>query len=198
MTITLKRSFFAFVGLLLTIVFLSSCGSQPSTSSTTSSAQPAATSAPASSNSNDYSNDYGPSAAATPTTSASTSSNTSANSNALIKSASVTVSGKSMMVLTDTKGMTLYYFTPDTAAKIACTSSCAAAWPPLLASGSSAPTAAGSLPGALTTLSSANGSQVLYNGHALYTYASDTAPGQANGQGVGGNWFVATPDLAKQ
>ncbi len=41
----------------------------------------------------------------------------------------------------------------------------------------------------------ANGNQGEYNGHPLYTFASDTAPGQTNGEGVGGIWFVATPGL---
>ena len=180
MTMTIKRGFFAFAGLLLAIVILSSCGTQPGTGSTSSPSQPSTTSS--SSSSNDYS---------TPTTSAST-------SGALIKTASVMVKGKSTMVLTDAKGMTLYYFTPDTATKIACTGTCAQTWPPLLASGSSTPTADGNLPGTLSTLSNPNGWQVLYNGHALYTFSGDPTPGQANGQGVGGKWFVATPDLAKQ
>jgi hypothetical protein len=41
----------------------------------------------------------------------------------------------------------------------------------------------------------ANGSQVEYQGHPLYTYVSDTAPGQTNGENVEGIWFVATTDL---
>jgi hypothetical protein len=36
---------------------------------------------------------------------------------------------------------------------------------------------------------------VEYQGHPLYTYASDTAPGQTNGENVEGVWFVATTDL---
>jgi predicted lipoprotein with Yx(FWY)xxD motif len=52
------------------------------------------------------------------------------------------------------------------------------------------------LPGQLTVLSGANGNQVLYNGHPLYTYSKDGDAGNALGQGVGGKWFVATPDLA--
>jgi predicted lipoprotein with Yx(FWY)xxD motif len=37
---------------------------------------------------------------------------------------------------------------------------------------------------------------VTFNGWPLYTFANDKAPGQVNGQGVGGVWFVATPSLA--
>jgi predicted lipoprotein with Yx(FWY)xxD motif len=32
--------------------------------------------------------------------------------------------------------------------------------------------------------------QVTYNGHPLYVFAADTAPGQTNGQGSGGVWFL--------
>jgi predicted lipoprotein with Yx(FWY)xxD motif len=38
-----------------------------------------------------------------------------------------------------------------------------------------------------------NGKQVLYNNLPLYYFAGDKAPGDVNGQGVGGNWFAATP-----
>jgi len=44
----------------------------------------------------------------------------------------------------------------------------------------------------------ANGNQVEYNGHLLYAYSGDTAPGQTNGEGLLGKWFVATPGLAVQ
>ena len=47
----------------------------------------------------------------------------------------------------------------------------------------------------LTVFAGPNGNQVLYNGHPLYSWARDTAAGQATGQGIGG-FLVATPDLA--
>ena len=47
-------------------------------------------------------------------------------------------------------------------------------------------------------LGDANGTQVTYNGHLLYTYAGDSKPGDTNGEGIDGVWFVATPDLATQ
>ena len=37
---------------------------------------------------------------------------------------------------------------------------------------------------------------MLYNGHPLYTYSKDGDSGDAYGQGIGGKWFAATPDLA--
>ncbi len=42
----------------------------------------------------------------------------------------------------------------------------------------------------------ANGNQVLYNGHPLYTYIKDGVAADDYGQGIGGKWFAATSDLA--
>ncbi|HEY4387982.1 MAG TPA: hypothetical protein VGN34_26330 [Ktedonobacteraceae bacterium] len=190
MAIGIKRGFFALMGLLI-LALLSSCGNaatSTSASSAPTSAQPAATTAPASNSSNDYGS---ASTASTPTA------NTTTAGNIAVKTASATVDGKSLTILTDAKGMTLYYFTPDTASKTACTAGCAQAWPPLLSSGSSKPATDGSLSGTLAVLSNANGTQVIYNDHPLYTYTGDSAPGQTTGQGLGGKWFVATPDLTK-
>jgi predicted lipoprotein with Yx(FWY)xxD motif len=123
--------------------------------------------------------------------------NTSSGSSAtaLIKTATATISGKSETILTDAQGKTLYYFTPDTATTSACTGSCAQNWPPLVMTGSGTPTSATALSGKLSTQTTANGTQVEYNGHLLYTFAGDSGPGQTNGEGKLGKWFVATPDL---
>ena len=37
-------------------------------------------------------------------------------------------------------------------------------------------------------------SQVTYDGMPLYFYAEDAEPGDATGEGVGGVWFIASPD----
>jgi predicted lipoprotein with Yx(FWY)xxD motif len=102
-------------------------------------------------------------------------------------------------VLTDAQGFTLYYFLPEKDATIgACTAGCLTAWPPLVVTGT--PTAVSGVTGTLATVSiMANGAaatEVTYNGWPLHTFASDTAPGQTNGQGVGGKWFAATPATA--
>jgi predicted lipoprotein with Yx(FWY)xxD motif len=114
----------------------------------------------------------------------------------IVKTASVTVNGQSETILTNAQGMTLYYFTADTATKAVCTGTCAGIWPPLLFTGTGSPTSATLLPGTLRVVTDANGKQVEYNGHPLYTYSKDTAPGQTNGEGFKGKWFVATPTLA--
>jgi predicted lipoprotein with Yx(FWY)xxD motif len=103
------------------------------------------------------------------------------------------VNGKMQNVLTNSKGMTLYYDREDTPTSV-CTGSCAWDWPPLLiASGS--PTSAVPLPGKLGTLMDANGRQVTYNGHPLYIFAVDPGPHQTLGEGEEGDWHVATTDL---
>lgn len=119
----------------------------------------------------------------------------SPSSAALIHTASMKIAGTTETVLKNASGRTLYYFTPDSASTVACTGGCASNWPPLLAP-SGTPTSIPGLPGKLSVLSGANGNQVLYNGHPLYTYTKDGDSGDAYGQGVGGKWFVATPDLA--
>jgi len=113
----------------------------------------------------------------------------------VVKTKTVTVDGKSQTVLADTNGKTLYYFVPDSSSKIACTGGCASNWPPLLLP-SGAPASATALSGKLTVLDGPNGRQVLYNGHPLYGYSKDEDAGDAYGQGVGGKWYVATPDLS--
>jgi predicted lipoprotein with Yx(FWY)xxD motif len=84
-------------------------------------------------------------------------------------------------VLTDASGKTLYTFDKDTAGATtsACTGACASAWPPLIATGT--PTAG---PGVTGTLASISGGQVTWNGHPLYGWMGDKAPGDTTGDGI--------------
>jgi predicted lipoprotein with Yx(FWY)xxD motif len=81
---------------------------------------------------------------------------------------------------------------------VACTSAngCTGKWPPLLFNGTGTIKANKILPDDLTTDKTVNSNQVVYNGHYLYTYAQDSVPGDTKGQGIGNQWFVATPNLA--
>ena len=120
------------------------------------------------------------------------------SSTPIVKTTSATVKGASETILTNTQGMTLYYFMPDTATIAACTGTCAGIWPPLLSTGTGSPTSATPLSGTLSVVMDTNGQQIEYNGHPLYMYSKDTAPGQTNGEGLFGKWFVATPTLSTQ
>ncbi len=98
----------------------------------------------------------------------------------------------SQQVVTNSAGMTLYWFVPDTKTASKCTGSCATYWPPL-----KGPATAGSgVTGTLGTITRSDGTmQATYDGHPLYTYAADTAPGQAKGNGLnvsGGLWYEMT------
>jgi hypothetical protein len=44
-----------------------------------------------------------------------------------------------------------------------------------------------------TVADPSGGTIVTYAGWPLHTYASDTGPGMAKGQGVGGQWYVISP-----
>jgi predicted lipoprotein with Yx(FWY)xxD motif len=91
-------------------------------------------------------------------------------------------------VLANAKGLTLYWFAPDTPAASKCYGSCAQYWPP--ATGPAAP--GPGLPGRASTIKRTDGpAQLTYNGHPLYTYIGDSAPGQAKGNNLnlyGGLW----------
>jgi predicted lipoprotein with Yx(FWY)xxD motif len=95
-------------------------------------------------------------------------------------------------VLTNAKGFTVYWFVPDTSTKSNCNGSCAHFWPPV-----KGPVTAGQgVTGKLTVITRSDGTkQAAYNGHPLYTYVGDTAPGQDKGNGLnlsGGVWHQIT------
>src|SRR5580692_9474640 len=101
-----------------------------------------------------------------------------------------TMSGQ--QVVTNSKGFTLYWFAPDTSTTSKCTGSCATFWPPVKGPA----TAMSGVTGTLGTITRSDGTtQATYDGHPLYTYAADSAPGQAKGNGLnasGGLWYEMT------
>ena len=96
-------------------------------------------------------------------------------------------------ILTDGDGNTLYMYAPDSPDAATCTGGCASTWPPYLFDG--VPSVGEGLSGDLfTTVPGEGGSQLAYNGHPLYHFTGDSAPGDTNGQGSGGVWFVLDAD----
>jgi predicted lipoprotein with Yx(FWY)xxD motif len=94
-------------------------------------------------------------------------------------------------VLTNAKGFTLYSFAPDTSTTSNCNGTCAQNWPPL-----NGPATASGIKGTFGTIKRSDGStQATFDGHPLYTFVGDTAPGQAKGNGLnaaGGLWHEIT------
>jgi predicted lipoprotein with Yx(FWY)xxD motif len=96
-------------------------------------------------------------------------------------------------ILVNSQGLTVYLFKADQGTKSACTGACAAAWPPLLATGK--PTTGSGINASLvgTATRPEGKTQVTYNGHPLYLFAQDHKAGETNGQGVsafGAAWFA--------
>jgi predicted lipoprotein with Yx(FWY)xxD motif len=96
-------------------------------------------------------------------------------------------------ILVDAHGHTLYLFEKDKTPKSTCDGACAGAWPPLVVTG--APRAGAGVKAALLgTSKRADGTtEVTYNGHPLYGYVGDGAPGDTTGQGLdqfGAEWYV--------
>jgi predicted lipoprotein with Yx(FWY)xxD motif len=96
-------------------------------------------------------------------------------------------------ILVDGQGRTLYALTKDTNGTPTCTGACAQAWPP--ATVTSVAMAAPGITAPTTVVDAPGGGKMLKAGvWPLYRFAGDTAPGETNGQGSGGVWFVVGAD----
>lgn len=94
-------------------------------------------------------------------------------------------------ILVGPNGHTLYLFEKDQGTTTACTGGCANAWPALSAAGE--PTAGDGVDAAkLSAVEGQVPNHVAYNGHLLYFFARDTAPGDVNGVEVEA-WFPMNP-----
>jgi predicted lipoprotein with Yx(FWY)xxD motif len=89
--------------------------------------------------------------------------------------------------------MTIYGFTNDSGGTSTCDDGCAEAWPPVLIDGETLP--AGLDADVFSVIERSDETYQLKAGDwPLYTFSGDSAPGDTNGQGTGGVWFVATAD----
>jgi predicted lipoprotein with Yx(FWY)xxD motif len=172
------RKILGAAGLAAVALALSACASSASSSASSAASAPAAGASNA--------------ASSAPASSAPASASASASGGAL---SMTTIHGTA--VVTNASGKTLYWFVPDTSTTSKCSGSCATYWPPV-----SGPATDGSgVTGTLGVITRADGTmQATYDGHPLYTYAGDTGPGQAKGNGLnvsGGVWWEMTVSGAK-
>lgn len=94
-------------------------------------------------------------------------------------------------VLVSAQGRTLYHLSTEQNGKFVCTSAaCVKVWPVVSANATS-----GAVAG-LEAIKRPDGTeQLAYKGEPLYTFSGDTAPGEANGQGIkadGGTWTAVS------
>lgn len=125
---------------------------------------------------------------------ASTAADAPAEAAAPASSAAVTVgSSPEGDILVNADGLSIYGFTPDADGTPTCVEGCATAWPPVTVDSDTLPE--GLDPAVFSVVAHPNGSNQLAAGSwPLYLFAGDAAPGEINGQGSGGNWFLSAPD----
>jgi predicted lipoprotein with Yx(FWY)xxD motif len=93
------------------------------------------------------------------------------------------------VTLTDPSARTLYAFTKDKDGTSSCYDDCSATWPALTVEEAAA--GSGVEGSWLDSTERRDGTtQVTYKGMPLYYYAGDAGPGQTNGHGIGGVWFM--------
>ena len=98
-------------------------------------------------------------------------------------------------IVVDRGGSTLYALTDDVDGVSTCVGRCAATWPPAAPAGAMPSVADGIVPSGVTVTTRADGSaQLTLGGSPLYTFSGDARPGDTNGQGSGGVWFVIAAD----
>ena len=182
---TSLRTFGVSLPLVGVAVLLAACSSSSSSSSAAATAPttPAATSSAAAS--------AAPTSAPASAASGTTASGATASGTTL---ALKTETGKAGIWLTNSAGRALYIYTKDKGTTSECYGACATAWPPLTATGKV--TISGKFVASkdlgLTTRTGGV-KQVTYGGHPLYYFSGDKGPGQTNGEGVEGVWFLLGP-----
>ncbi|MFI5042022.1 MAG: hypothetical protein ACHQNA_09280, partial [Acidimicrobiales bacterium] len=98
--------------------------------------------------------------------------------------------------LTGPSGLTLYTLSSDPTNGSICTGGCLTFWPPLvIAAGGTVSAPSGvTRTFSMFTRTDTGASQVTVDGHALYYFKNDSAPGDTKGEGIvalGGTWHVA-------
>jgi predicted lipoprotein with Yx(FWY)xxD motif len=107
--------------------------------------------------------------------------------------ATAVVRGKLGPIVVNGHGYTLYLFLKDQHGRSVCFDACARIWPPVIASGTPRVGPGIAMEKVTTTRRRDHRRQLVYNGHPLYAMTADTRPGQIEGQGWFGTWFVVSP-----
>lgn len=160
-----KRRSAPFVVVAVAAIALAACGSSGSTAKTESSSS---------------------------TTEQSTTTSTPSTTAAPAAVVETTDNDKLGTLLVDAEGKTLYTLT-NSGTAVDCPEACAKFWPPLLLPAGTTSAVGGAGVTGLSTVAGSGGTQVTANGLPLYRFAADSAPGDANGEGIssfGGVWHV--------
>ena len=99
----------------------------------------------------------------------------------------------SVSYLVDGAGKSLYISLQDTPGKSNCSPTCLMVWRPLLVSGRVIAGSGVTQANLGVILLPSGAHQVTYLGAPLYAYYNDVKPGDTNGQGLNGVWFLVTP-----
>ena len=194
------RAMSRFVLALVLLLVIGACGDDDAVTTTTTAADTTTTTT---------SQDATTTTAATTTTESSTTTTQATTTTSTTSTTSTTTTTTSMPdrfvttaqhaefgeILVDQDGFTLYLFQQDTQGgdSSACTDACAVTWPPL--ENGDIGFGDGTDPDLFGTIERADGiTQVTYNGWPLYYFSGDVQAGDTNGQGIGGNWWVVSPD----
>ncbi|MFJ3671054.1 hypothetical protein ACIPSE_31790 [Streptomyces sp. NPDC090106] len=97
-------------------------------------------------------------------------------------------------VVTNAAGFVLYRFDKDEPSKSNCFDACEKTWPPYLVKPSGKVFIDGIDKADVGFIRRGKGFQLTLNKAPIYLFSKDLAPGDTNGQGVGGTWFGVTPD----
>ncbi len=111
-----------------------------------------------------------------------------------------THAGSAGTFLTSGSGRAVYLWAKDGMNMSACSDACAAAWPPMLATGTLTATGGAKASDLGTIIRTDGTKQATYDGHPLYYFVGDSAAGQTNGQGsdnFGAQWWLVAPSGAK-
>jgi predicted lipoprotein with Yx(FWY)xxD motif len=113
---------------------------------------------------------------------------------------SATSAGGLSPIVENGAGFTLYRFDKDSPnpAVSNCNGACAATWPPVLVRPGTRVFLDGVPKHEVGVVRRADGAlQLTLGGWPIYRFSKDTAPGQTNGEGVGGIWFAVSPEGMK-